>query len=116
MSATDQTIDQTSPTTGQMNGALGGESAITLELGLSEAQALRAWLLKPTNDGATSLDDPLVSGVLTNLARAVDSVQTVVNVRSELAQAGLDVAHLSDDQVRELGRRVTEAALPGPRS
>jgi hypothetical protein len=38
-----------------------------------------------------------------------------VNVRRELEQAGLDVAHLTDDQVRELGRRVSDAALPGIR-
>jgi hypothetical protein len=40
----------------------------------------------------------------------------VVNVRLQLQQAGLDVAHLTDEQVRELGRRVSEAALPGVRA
>jgi hypothetical protein len=71
--------------------------------------------LKPTKDGATSLEDPAVSRVLSNLARAVDSVQAAVNVRRELEQAGLNVAHLSDDQVRELGRKVSDAAQPGAR-
>jgi hypothetical protein len=91
------------------------EPKLTLELGLHEAEALRAWLLKAASDGATSLDDQLVNGALTKLGRAVDAVHATVNVRRELAQAGLDVAHLSDEQVRELGRRVSEAALPGIR-
>jgi hypothetical protein len=116
MSTIEQTTDQVASTNGQANGELDAEHSITLELALSEAQALRSWLMKPTKDGANSLEDPLVSRVLANLARAVDSVQAAVNVRHELAQAGLDVEHLSDDQVRELGRKVTEAALPGIRS
>jgi hypothetical protein len=43
-------------------------------------------------------------------------VHATVNVRRELEQVGLEVAHLSDEQVRELGRRVSDAALPGIRS
>lgn len=115
MSATDQAVDQTVQMTGQATGELGPEPIITVELNLTEAQALRVWLLKPTKDGATSLEDPLVSRVLSNLSRAVDNVQAVVNVRHELEQAGLDVAHLTDDQVRDLGRKVSEATQPGVR-
>jgi hypothetical protein len=115
MTTTDKTTEQVASTNGQPSGELDAEQTITLELGLSEARALRAWLMKPTKDGANSLEDPLVSRVLSNLARAVDNVQAAVNVRHELEQAGLDVAHLSDDQVRELSRKVTEAALPGIR-
>lgn len=89
---------------------------LMVELGMSEAEALRAWLLKATAEGVTSLDDPLVNSALAKLGRAVDSVHATVNVRRELEQAGLPVAHLSDDQVRELGRRVSDAALPGIRS
>lgn len=89
---------------------------LALELELQEAEALRAWLLKATADGVTSLDDPLVNGVLAKLGRAVDAIHATVNVRHELEQAGLAVAHLTDEQVRELGRRVSEAALPGIRS
>jgi len=89
---------------------------LMVEFELPEAEALRAWLLKATAEGITSLDDPLVNSALTKLARAVDAVHMTVNVRHELEQAGLDVAHLTDDQVRELGRRVSEAALPGIRS
>jgi hypothetical protein len=92
------------------------DGRITLELALNEAEALRAWLLKPAADGTTSLDDSLVNGVLTKLGRAVDVVRATVNVRRELEQVGLDIAHLTDDQVRELGRRVAEASQPGVRS
>jgi hypothetical protein len=95
---------------------LDSDARITLEMPLHEAEALRTWLLKPAADGTTSLDDPVLNGVLTKLGRAVDVVRATVNVRRELAQAGLDVAHLSDEQVRELGRRVSEAAQPGVRA
>lgn len=89
---------------------------LTLELEMHEAEGLRSWLLKATADGVTSLDDPLVNSALAKLGRAVDAVHATVNVRHELEAAGLDVAHLTDDQVRELGRRVSEASLPGIRS
>ena len=92
------------------------EPTLALELDLHEAEALRAWLLKATAEGVTSLDDPLVNSALAKLGRAVDSVHATVNVRRELEQAGLEVTHLSDDQVRDLGRRVSEAALPGIRA
>jgi hypothetical protein len=95
---------------------LDSEPRLTLDLGLREAEALRNWLLKPASDGTTALDDPLVNTVLVELGRAVDAVQATVNVRRELEQAGLNVAHLNDDQVRDLGRRVSEAALPSVRS
>ncbi len=100
------------------NGHVGVDSdgRITLELPLSEAEALRTWLLKPAADGTTSLDDPVLNGVLTKLARSVDVVRATVNVRRELEQVGLDIAHLTDEQVRELGRRVADATHPGIRS
>jgi hypothetical protein len=94
---------------------LDSEARITLEMPLNEAEAVRTWLLKPAADGTTSLDDPVLNGVLTKLGRAVDVVRATVNVRRELQQAGLDIAHLSDEQVRELGRRVSEAAQPSIR-
>jgi hypothetical protein len=92
------------------------EPTISLDLDLSESEALRAWLLKPAKDGTTSLDDPLVSRALTKLGRELDAVLATVNVRHELEEAGLALDHLSDEQVRELGRRVAEAARPGMRS
>jgi hypothetical protein len=92
------------------------ERAVTLEFALSEAEALRTWLLKPAKDGTTSLDDPLVSRALAKLGTAIDTVLTTVNVRHELQQAGLAVEHLTDEQVSELGRRVVQAATPGIRN
>src|SRR5207248_9871492 len=86
------------------------EPQITLSFGLRDAEALRNWLLKPASDGTTALDDPLVNSVLVELGRAVDAVQATVQVRRELEQAGLSVAHLPDEQVRQLARPVTDAA------
>lgn len=109
MSTTDQMTESSF-------GEFDAETTLALELELQEAEALRAWLLKATAEGVTSLDDPLVNSALAKLGRAVDSIHATVNVRRELEQAGLDVAHLTDDQVRQLGRRVSDAALPGIRS
>jgi hypothetical protein len=108
MSPTDQTSDLELE-------ELHSEPRLTLDLGLHEAEALRTWLLKAAADGTTALDDPLVNGALAKLGRAADVSRATANIRYELQQAGLPVAHLSDEQVRELGRRVSEAALPGIR-
>jgi hypothetical protein len=115
VSTTDQTIDRAVEENGEPVGDLDHEPTLTLDLALSEAEALRTWLLKPARDGTTSLDDPLVSRALTKLSMAVDTVLATVNVRRELQQAGLVVDHLSDEQVCELGRRVAQAATPGIR-
>ena len=92
------------------------QRTLTLDLALSEAEALRTWLMKPAKDGTTSLDDPLVSRTLTKLGTAIDTILTTVNVRHELQQAGLAVEHLTDEQVSELGHRVVQAATPGIRT
>jgi hypothetical protein len=110
---TAETIEQSDWTNDQAVGEPGSGPAVTLELGLGEAQALHTWLLTSAKDGVTALDEPLVNRSLTALGNAVQSVQATVNVRHELEQAGLAVDHLSDEQVRELGRRVTHAVLPG---
>jgi len=115
MSTTAQKTDPVSVEPSEPVGDNDQETTITLDLPLPEAEALRAWLLKPAHDGATSLDDPLVSRALTKLAMGVDTVRATVNVRRELAEAGLGVDHLSDEQVRELGRRVAQAATAGIR-
>lgn len=115
MSTTDQTINPAVEQGDQPLHELDHEPTLALELGLSEAEALRTWLLKPAEDGSTSLDDPLVSRVLAELGRAVDTLSASVYVRRELQQAGLTVEHLSDEEVRELGRRIAEAATPGVR-
>lgn len=92
------------------------QPGIALELELAEAEALRAWLLKASAEGATSLDDPNVSRVLSKLGVEVDGARAAVNVRRELVEAGFSVAHLSDEQLRELGGRIAEAASPGTRA
>ncbi len=115
MSATDQTTDRAVKQTGEPVGDIEHEPTLTLDLDLSEAQALRTWLLKPAKDGTTSLDDPLVSRALAKLGTAIDTIRATQNVRHELQQAGLVIDHLTDEQVCELGRRVAQAATPGIR-
>jgi hypothetical protein len=115
MSTIDQTTEPAVADSTAPAGDLDHEPTLALELSLSDAEALRAWLLKPAQDGTTSLDDPRVSHTLSELGLAVDTVLATVNVRRELKQAGLEIDHLSDEQVRELGRRVAEVATPGMR-
>jgi hypothetical protein len=88
------------------------EPKVLLEMGLHEANTLRDWLLRASVDGVSSVDTPVVSAELAKLGRAVDTVQAVMNVRREFEQVGLNVSHWSDEQVLELGRRITEAARP----
>ena len=92
--------------------AMDPDPQIMLDMDLREAEALRAWLAKATADGASSLDDPFVSGTLGRLGRQIDAFHAIANVRRELEQAGLDVAHLTDEHVRDLSRRVSDAAAP----
>jgi hypothetical protein len=114
MSATEATDPPTSTDAQPVAGPC-PEPALALEFSLSEAEALRTWLLKSVVDGATALDDPLVSGALANFTQAVDSAHATASVRRELQEAGLAVDHLTDEQVRELGRRVAEVATPAIR-
>lgn len=115
MSTTEQTIDPAAVEIPPAATENVNEPTLTIDFPLSEAEALRAWLLKPAQDGTTSLDEPLVSRVLTKVGMAVDSVVATANVRRELLEAGLSVEHLSDEDVRELGRRVAQAAAPAIR-
>jgi hypothetical protein len=114
MSITDEMTDQQGEIEAPIE-ARSAEPAILLDLDLSEAEALRAWLLKPANDGSTSLDDPLVSHVLSKLGREVDAVTATVNVRRELIEAGVSVDHLDEEQMRDLARRIAQAARPSAR-
>ena len=116
MSATDLTTDRAPEQASESVGHLDREPTLALDLALSEAEALRTWLLKPAQDGTTSLDDPLVSRALTQLGTAIDTVLSTVNVRRELQHAGLTIDHLSDEQVCDLGRRVAQAATPSIRN
>jgi hypothetical protein len=115
VSTTDQTNDRAVEETAEPVGDLAYEPTLALELALSEAEALRTWLLQSTREGTTSLDDPLVSRTLTKVGTMIDTAQAAVNVRYELQQAGLAIDHLTDEQVCELGRRVAQAAAPGIR-
>jgi ABC-type glycerol-3-phosphate transport system substrate-binding protein len=40
------------------------------------------------------------------------STEATINIRREFQQAGVNLAHWSDEQVLELGRRIAEAARP----
>ena len=117
MSTVDETTDpqQSTPSASAWDEPM-SQPAIGLELELAEAEALRAWLLKASAEGATSLDDPHVSRVLSKLGVEVDGARAAVNVRRELVDAGFSVAHLSDDQLRELGGRIADATTPGARA
>ena len=105
MSATDQLND--SRENGNNN-----EPRLVLDLDLIEAQALRAWLLETELNGASAADTPVVNTALAKLARAVDTAQATVNIRREFQTAGVNLAHWSDEQVLELGRRIAEAVRP----
>jgi hypothetical protein len=85
---------------------------LTLELDLREAEGLRTWLLKPAADGSSALDDQFVNGALAKLGRAMDDIRAAANVRREYEQASVDIGHLSDEQVLDLGRRISAASLP----
>jgi hypothetical protein len=117
MSTVDETTDQAieapanaeAPASAEAAAVAGREPTIPIELRLDEAEALRAWLLKPAADGATSLDDPLVSRVLARLGAEVDAARATVGIRSELQHVGVSVEHLSDEEIRILARRIAEA-------
>jgi hypothetical protein len=91
------------------------ETMVRLELTLSEAGALRAWLLKPAADGTTALDDALVNTAMKKLSGALDRLEAVANVRRELEEAGFPTGDLDDEQVAELGRRIGQVSQRGLR-
>jgi hypothetical protein len=86
------------------------ERSIELELSLEEANALRAWLLKPAADGSTALDDTLVNAALKKLSGAIDKIEAVGEIRRQLEEAGFDTAGMEDDQVADLGRKIGQAS------
>jgi ketosteroid isomerase-like protein len=89
---------------------------ITLTFTVEEADALNRWMLRPSSEGALAADDPLVRPGLMKIRTAVEHVQAINQVRHELEQAGVPTQHLSDQQVAQLGRRISQAAprLAGP--
>lgn len=91
--------------------AVDPERIVALQLSVTEAEALRAWLMKPAADGSTALDDGYVSAVTARLGTALDKVQAVANVRRELEEAGFQTDRLSDEQIADLGSRISQSAL-----
>ncbi len=87
------------------------EHEIVLELTVSEAQALKAWLLKPAADGASALEDEGVKPTLVKLGAALDYIEGVSTVRHELEQAGFPTENMSDEEVAALARKISEASL-----
>lgn len=83
---------------------------ITLTFSFDEADALNRWMLKPSQDGALAADDAAVRPALMKIRTAVEQAQAIATVRHELEQAGVPTQHLSDQQVAQLGRRISQAA------
>ena len=87
-------------------------AGVNLDLSYAEAEALARWLVKPAQDGSSAIDDATLKPAVMKLRAAVEHVQAVRNVRKELEQAGIQTAHLSDQQVVQLGRRISAVAVP----
>jgi ketosteroid isomerase-like protein len=83
---------------------------ITLTFSFEEAEALNRWMLKPSQDGGLAADDAGVRPGLMKIRTAVEHAQAIADVRHELEQAGVPTQHLSDQQVAQLGRRISQAA------
>ena len=87
------------------------EGSVTIEFTLAEAEAVKAWLLKPSADGSAAIDDDNAKSVMVKLGAKLDYIQGVQQVRDELAHAGFPTENLSDDEVAELGRRIAESPI-----
>jgi ketosteroid isomerase-like protein len=88
----------------------GSGNQITLTFTFEEAEALNRWMLKPAQDGGLAADDGAVRPGLMKIRTAVEHSQAIAAVRHELEQAGVPTQHLSDQQVAQLGRRISQAA------
>jgi ketosteroid isomerase-like protein len=88
----------------------GNGNQITLTFSFEEAEALNRWMLKPAQDGGLAADDQTVRPGLMKIRTAVEHAQAIAAVRHELEQAGVPTQHLSDQQVAQLGRRISQAA------
>jgi ketosteroid isomerase-like protein len=89
---------------------MGSGNQITLTFTFEEAEALNRWMLKPAQDGGLAADDAAVRPGLMKIRTAVEHAQAIAAVRHELEQAGVPTQHLSDQQVAQLGRRISQAA------
>jgi ketosteroid isomerase-like protein len=85
-------------------------SHITLTFTIEEADALNRWMLRRSQEGSLAGDDPAVRPGLMKIRTAVEYAQAISEVRHELEQAGVPTQHLSDQQVAQLGRRISQAA------
>ena len=89
----------------------GADQGVSLELTLAEAEAVKSWLLKPSADGSAAIDDENAKSVMVKLGAKLDYIQGVQRVRDELEQAGFATAQMSDDEVADLGRRISESPI-----
>jgi ketosteroid isomerase-like protein len=96
--------------TADAHATTGTGNQITLTFSFEEAEALNRWMLKPAQDGALAGDDASVRPGLMKIRTAVEHAQAIAAVRHELEQAGVPTQHLSDQQVAQLGRRISQAA------
>ena len=87
------------------------EITLDLELTLDEAEALKAWLLKPAADGSAAIDDKHAKSVMVQLGQKLDYISGVNQVRDELEDAGFETDGLSDEQIAELGRRIADTPI-----
>jgi hypothetical protein len=87
------------------------EITLDLELTLDEAEALKAWLLKPAADGSAAIDDANAKSVMVQLGQKLDYISGVNQVRDELEEAGFETDNLSDEQIAELGRRIADTPI-----
>ena len=88
-----------------------GEITLELELTLDEAEAVKAWLLKPAADGSAAIDDKNAKSVMVQLGQKLDYISGVNQVRDELEDAGFDTDGMSDEQIAELGRRIADTPI-----
>jgi ketosteroid isomerase-like protein len=104
-------VDPVQAGDGRMHPAPAGPgNQITLTFSFEEAEALNRWMLKPAQDGGLAGDDQSVRPGLMKIRTAVEHAQAIAAVRHELEQAGVPTQHLSDQQVAQLGRRISQAA------
>lgn len=98
----------------EVTNGLPAESAdhsVSLELTLAEAEAVKAWLLKPSADGSAAIDDENAKSAMVKLGAQLDYIQGVQRVRDELEHAGFATEQMSDDEVADLGRRIAESPI-----